>query len=238
MRVPMGQPRAGRSEALPGNDQGARGAPSAPPQRKGGPAEILAGVAPAGRRAEARPVAKGEGGGGAAGGRPPHERPLAAPAPRRAQPSLPGVDVDVSVGEPLPPSALAARPRRRVFGPRPGPRLPDLSAEAPQPDATIEPSTLRTMKGIAALRTGATAGSLTSDESAEELDAALDALRVSLTPVRVSRTRLVPARRRRKALRAVAALTVLALLAAAWLALAAAKGPLRIGPRRANVAGR
>lgn len=148
--------------------------------------------------------------------------------------SGPLVDVDFPALEPASPrsapppaggrgpSAPPAEPERRA-------PLVDLSALGPRGDADLEADTFLTIKGIAALRTGALAGSVASPQSAEDLDAALEALR-SVTPVRVSRTRLVAARRRRQTFFALGALVLLGLLAAAALTFALSKGMLSKRP--------
>lgn len=77
-------------------------------------------------------------------------------------------------------------------------RLADLSGDTSHEDeACFEEVTLRTIKGIAALRSGPAAGPFESRESAAQLDAAIEAVKNNGTPVRVSRTRVAAVRRRR-----------------------------------------
>jgi hypothetical protein len=73
----------------------------------------------------------------------------------------------------------------------------NLSSEEPSTDTGIEVSGYQSALRLAALRKGSAAGSIASPESSEELDAAIEALRTSVIPPRVSRTRLATASRRR-----------------------------------------
>jgi hypothetical protein len=73
----------------------------------------------------------------------------------------------------------------------------DLSSEEPSTDTGIEVSGYQSALRLAALRKGSAAGSIASPESTEELDAAIEALRTSVIPPRVSRMRLARASRRR-----------------------------------------
>jgi hypothetical protein len=77
-------------------------------------------------------------------------------------------------------------------------RLADLSGDTSHEDeACFEEVTLRTIKGIAALRSGPAAGPFESRESAAQLDAAIEAVKTNGTPARVSRTQVAAVRRRR-----------------------------------------
>jgi hypothetical protein len=173
-----------------------------------------------------------------------------APSPERIasdvapKPNLGGsgplVDVDFPALEPASPRSAKGRgsdaPPAKGRGSDAPPAKPerraplvDLSALGPQGEADPDADTFLTFKGIAALRTGAMVGSVASQQSAEDLDAALEALR-SVTPVRVSRPRLVAARRRRQTFFALGALVLLGLVAAAALTFAVSKGMLSKRP--------
>jgi hypothetical protein len=152
--------------------------------------------------------------------------PRSAPPPAKRRgsdaPSAKGRGSDAPPAKGHGSDASPAKPERRA-------PLVDLSALGPQGEADPDAGTFLTFKGIAALRTGAMVGSVASQQSAEDLDAALEALR-SVTPVRVSRPRLVAARRRRQTFFALGALVLLGLVAAAALTFAVSKGMLSKRP--------
>lgn len=89
----------------------------------------------------------------------------------------------------------------------------DLSSEEPSTDTGIEVSGYQSALRLAALRKGSAAGSIASPESTEDLDAAIEALRTSVIPPRVSRTRLASASRRRSRLLMVVVLATLGVVA-------------------------